>query len=138
MHPDADKRGLLTVGGKDPRVTRAGYYLRKFKLDELPQFFNVLGGSMSLVGPRPEVKRYVDLYNSTQLNVLNVKPGITDYASIEYSDENELLGKAVDPERTYIEEIMPAKLELNLKYINDQSFITDCKILLHTFFKIVK
>jgi lipopolysaccharide/colanic/teichoic acid biosynthesis glycosyltransferase len=138
MHPDADKRGLLTVGGKDPRVTRAGYYLRKFKLDELPQFFNVLGGSMSLVGPRPEVKRYVDLYNSTQLNVLNVKPGITDYASIEYSDENELLGKAVDPERAYIDEIMPAKLELNLKYINDQSFITDCKILLHTFFKIVK
>jgi lipopolysaccharide/colanic/teichoic acid biosynthesis glycosyltransferase len=138
MHPDADKRGLLTVGGRDPRVTRAGYYLRKFKLDELPQFFNVLGGSMSLVGPRPEVKRYVDLYNSTQLNVLNVKPGITDYASIEYSDENELLGKAVDPERTYIDEIMPAKLELNLKYINDQSFITDCKILLRTFLKIVK
>jgi lipopolysaccharide/colanic/teichoic acid biosynthesis glycosyltransferase len=138
MHPDADKRGLLTVGGRDPRVTSAGYYLRKFKLDELPQFFNVLGGSMSLVGPRPEVKRYVDLYNSTQLNVLNVKPGITDYASIEYSDENELLGKAVDPERTYIDEIMPAKLELNLKYINDQSFITDCKILLRTFLKIVK
>jgi lipopolysaccharide/colanic/teichoic acid biosynthesis glycosyltransferase len=138
MHPDADKRGLLTVGGRDPRVTRAGYYIRKFKLDELPQFFNVLGGSMSLVGPRPEVKRYVDLYNSTQLNVLNVKPGITDYASIEYSDENELLGKAVDPERTYIDEIMPAKLELNLKYINDQSFITDCKILLRTFLKIVK
>jgi lipopolysaccharide/colanic/teichoic acid biosynthesis glycosyltransferase len=138
MHPDADKRGLLTVGGRDPRVTSAGYYLRKFKLDELPQFFNVLGGSMSLVGPRPEVKRYVDLYNSTQLNVLNLKPGITDYASIEYSDENEILGKASDPERTYIDEIMPAKLELNLKYINDQSFITDCKILLRTFLKIVK
>lgn len=138
MHPDADKRGLLTVGGRDPRVTSAGYYLRKFKLDELPQFFNVLGGSMSLVGPRPEVKRYVDLYNSTQLNVLNVKPGITDYASIEYSDENELLGKASDPERTYIDEIMPAKLELNLKYINDQSLMTDCKILFRTFLKIVR
>jgi lipopolysaccharide/colanic/teichoic acid biosynthesis glycosyltransferase len=138
MHPDADKRGLLTVGGRDPRVTRAGYYLRKFKLDELPQFFNVLGGSMSLVGPRPEVKRYVDLYNSTQLNVLNVKPGITDYASIEYSDENELLGKAADPERTYIDEIMPAKLELNLKYINDQGIFTDCKILFRTFLKIVR
>ena len=138
MHPDADKRGLLTVGGRDPRVSRAGYYLRKFKLDELPQFFNVLGGSMSLVGPRPEVKRYVDLYNSTQLNVLNVKPGITDYASIEYSDENELLGKAADPERTYIDEIMPAKLELNLKYINDQGIFTDCKILFRTFLKIVR
>lgn len=138
MHPDADKRGLLTVGGRDPRITRAGYYLRKFKLDELPQFFNVLGGSMSLVGPRPEVKRYVDLYNSMQLNVLNVKPGITDYASIEYSNENEILGKASDPERTYIEEIMPAKLELNLKYISDQSLLTDCKILLRTFLKIVK
>ncbi len=138
MHPDADKRGLLTVGGRDPRVTRAGYYLRKFKLDELPQFFNVLGGSMSLVGPRPEVKRYVDLYNSTQLNVLNGKPGITDDASIEYSDENELLGKAADPERTYIDEIMPAKLELNLKYINDQGIFTDCKILFRTFLKIVR
>ena len=138
MHPDADKRGLLTVGGRDPRVTRAGYYLRKFKLDELPQFFNVLGGSMSLVGPRPEVKRYVDLYNSTQLNVLNVKPGITDYASIEYSDENELLGKAADPGRTYIDEIMPAKLELNLKYINDQGIFTDCTILFRTFLKIVR
>ena len=138
MYPDADKRGLLTVGGRDPRVTRAGYYLRKFKLDELPQFFNVLGGSMSLVGPRPEVKRYVDLYNSTQLNVLNVKPGITDYASIEYSDENELLGKAADPERTYIDEIMPAKLELNLKYITDQGIFTDCKILFRTFLKMVR
>lgn len=138
MHPDADKRGLLTVGGRDPRVTSAGYYIRKFKLDELPQFFNVLGGSMSLVGPRPEVKRYVDLYNATQLKVLNVKPGITDYASIEYSDENELLGKAADPERTYIDEIMPAKLELNLKYINDQGIFTDCKILFRTFLKIVR
>jgi lipopolysaccharide/colanic/teichoic acid biosynthesis glycosyltransferase len=127
---------LLEV--RDPRVTRAGYYLRKFKLDELPQFFNVLGGSMSLVGPRPEVKRYVDLYNTKQNNVLNVKPGITDYASIEYSDENELLGKAADPERTYIDIIMPAKLELNLKYISDQSLFTDCKILFRTFLKIVR
>jgi lipopolysaccharide/colanic/teichoic acid biosynthesis glycosyltransferase len=93
---------------------------------------------MSLVGPRPEVKRYVDLYNSTQLNVLNLKPGITDYASIEYSDENEILGKAPDPERTYIDEIMPAKLELNLQYISDQSFLTDCKILFRTFLKILK
>ena len=88
MYPDADKRGLLTVGGRDPRVTRAGYYLRKFKLDELPQFFNVLGGSMSLVGPRPEVRKYVDLYTDEQKKVLSVRPGITDYASIEYVDEN--------------------------------------------------
>ncbi|MBL7889142.1 MAG: sugar transferase [Bacteroidia bacterium] len=137
MRTDADKKGLLTVGGKDSRITRVGYYIRKYKVDELPQLINVLIGDMSLVGPRPEVRRYTDLYNSEQQKVLSVKPGITDYASIEYSNENELLGKASDPEKVYIEEIMPAKLKLNLKYIAEQGVITDLKIIWMTFVKIL-
>ena len=137
MHPDADKRGLLTVGGRDPRITRAGYYLRKYKLDELPQLLNVLTGDMSLVGPRPEVRKYVSLYTPEQLRVLDVRPGITDYASIEYADENELLAKATDPERTYIEEVMPAKLKLNAKYIAEKGLMKDVKIIWLTVRKIV-
>ncbi|MBK7964328.1 MAG: sugar transferase [Bacteroidetes bacterium] len=136
MFLDADKKGLLTVGGRDPRVTRVGYFLRKYKLDELPQLFNVVLGEMSLVGPRPEVKRYVEMYSVEQLKVLEVKPGITDYASIEYSNENELLGKADDPEKMYVEEIMPAKLKLNLKYVKEQSFLVDLKIIFRTAIKI--
>jgi lipopolysaccharide/colanic/teichoic acid biosynthesis glycosyltransferase len=137
MYVDSEKSGQLTIGGRDPRVTKAGYTLRKYKLDELPQFFNVLFGDMSIVGPRPEVRRYVNLYNTEQQKVLTVKPGITDYASIEYSNENELLSKAVDPEKTYIEEIMPAKLALNLKYINEQSIAVDFKIMWQTAAKII-
>ncbi len=137
MRTDADKKGLLTVGGHDPRITRIGYYIRKYKIDELPQLFNVLIGDMSLVGPRPEVRKYVELYNEEQKKVLNVPPGITDYASIEYSNENEILGKASDPEKVYIEEIMPAKLALNLKYIAEKGLITDFKIILHTLKKII-
>jgi lipopolysaccharide/colanic/teichoic acid biosynthesis glycosyltransferase len=137
MHVNADKAGLLTVGGRDPRVTSLGYFLRKYKLDELPQLLNVLFGSMSLVGPRPEVRKYVDLYNADQQKVLSVKPGITDYASIEYSEENELLAKSNDPERTYINEIMPAKLLLNQKYIAEKSLTTDIKIIWLTFKKII-
>ncbi len=137
MHPDADKKGLLTVGGRDPRITGIGYYLRKFKLDELPQLLNVLNGSMSLVGPRPEVKKYVDLYTLEQRKVLNARPGITDYASLEYFSENELLARSSDPEKTYIEEIMPAKLELNKKYINEAGLITDLRILFRTLFKVL-
>lgn len=137
MRTDADKKGLLTVGGKDSRITRVGYYIRKYKVDELPQLINVLIGDMSLVGPRPEVRKYTDLYNSEQQKVLSVKPGITDYASIEYSNENELLGKASDPEKVYIEEIMPAKLKLNLKYIAEQGVLTDMKIIWMTFVKIL-
>jgi lipopolysaccharide/colanic/teichoic acid biosynthesis glycosyltransferase len=137
MHINADKAGLLTVGGRDPRVTPIGYFLRKYKLDELPQLLNVLFGSMSLVGPRPEVRKYVDLYNVEQQKVLSVKPGITDYASIEYSEENELLAKSNDPERTYIDEIMPAKLLLNQKYIAEKSLTTDIKIIWLTFKKII-
>ena len=138
MHVDADKKGLLiTVGGRDPRITRIGYYLRKYKLDELPQLFNVLNGDMSLVGPRPEVRHYVNYYNDDQMEVLSVQPGITDYASIEYRNENELLSKTNDPESTYINEIMPAKLELNLKYIKNKGFITDIGLIFKTFWAIV-
>ncbi len=137
MKTDADKKGLLTVGGRDPRITKIGFYIRKYKLDELPQLINVFFGNMSLVGPRPEVRKYVDLYNSEQQQVLLVKPGITDYASIAYFNENELLGKSENPEETYIKEIMPAKLTLNLKYINEYTTFTDVKIILKTFQKIV-
>lgn len=137
MRTDADKKGLLTVGGRDSRITRMGYFIRKYKVDELPQLLNVLIGDMSLVGPRPEVRRYVDMYNEQQKMVLSVKPGITDYASIEYSNENELLGKASDPEKVYIEEIMPIKLNLNLKYIAEQGLITDLKIIFKTIGKII-
>ncbi|MFY9311417.1 MAG: sugar transferase [Bacteroidia bacterium] len=138
MRTDADKKGLLiTVGGRDSRITRMGYFIRKYKVDELPQLINVLFGDMSLVGPRPEVRRYVDMYNEEQKKVLTVKPGITDYASIEYSNENELLGKAADPEKVYIEEIMPAKLRLNLRYIAEQGLATDLKIIFKTIAKII-
>jgi len=121
MRVGADKMSLITIGDRDPRVTRAGYYIRKYKLDELPQLWNVLTGDMSLVGPRPEVRRYVDLYTDEQRKVLSVRPGITDYASIEYMDENRLLAQAEDPDKTYIEEIVPAKIALNMRYINHQT-----------------
>lgn len=138
MRTDADKKGLLTVGGRDSRITSVGYFIRKYKIDELPQLINVLLGDMSLVGPRPEVRKYVDLYNNEQKKVLSIKPGITDYASIEYSNESELLGRAKDPEQLYIHEIMPAKLQLNLKYIAEKGMITDLKIILNTVLKILK
>lgn len=136
MYTDADKKGLLTVGARDSRITRVGYFLRKYKLDELPQLFNVLCGSMSLVGPRPEVRKYVEMYNEEQKKVLSVKPGITDYASIEYSDENERLARSSSPEQTYISEIMPHKLSLNLQYIREKGLLTDLKIIFRTIFKI--
>ena len=138
MKINADKSGLLTVGGRDSRITRMGYYIRKYKIDELPQLLNVFFGDMSLVGPRPEVRKYVDMYTDEQKKVLSVKPGITDYASIEYSNENEILGKAENPEAVYIQQIMPAKLILNLKYIVDQGIVTDFKIILKTIVKILK
>ena len=137
MATNSDKGSLLTVGGRDSRITKIGYFIRKYKIDELPQLINVLIGDMSLVGPRPEVRNYVDLYTEEQKKVLNVKPGITDYASIEYSNENELLGKSLNPEATYINEIMPAKLKLNLKYISEQSFAVDMKIIAATVKKIL-
>lgn len=138
MVPNADSKGQLTVGGRDPRITKIGFWLRKYKLDEMPQLINILKGEMSVVGPRPEVRKYVSLYNSEQLSVLNVRPGLTDYASLEYLDENELLGKADDPEKVYIEEVMPAKLELNLRYIREQGLGTDLKIIFATLGRIVR
>lgn len=132
MRPDSDKKGLLTVGSRDNRITKMGYYIRKFKLDELPQLLNVIIGDMSLVGPRPEVKKYTDLYTSAQKKVLSVKPGITDWASLEYFEESDLLSKSADPEKTYIEEVMPAKLKINEKYILNHNIVEDIKIILLT------
>jgi lipopolysaccharide/colanic/teichoic acid biosynthesis glycosyltransferase len=137
MMVDADKQGLLTVGGRDPRVTSIGYYLRKFKIDELPQLMNVLFGSMSFVGPRPEVRKYVDMYTEEQKNVLSIKPGITDYASLEYFNENDLLSRSENPEQVYIQEVLPAKLKLNLKYMREAGFFTDLKIIFRTLARIV-
>lgn len=138
MYVDADKKSLLTIGDHDPRVTVVGFYLRKYKIDELPQLFNVWLGTMSLVGPRPEVSRYTDLYTDEQRQILNVKPGITDYASIEYADESELLAQAADPEKEYIEQIMPRKIALNQRYIAEQGVFVDIKIILLTLLKIVR
>lgn len=137
MRKDADKSGKLTVGMRDPRITKSGYFIRKYKLDEFPQFINVLKGEMSIVGPRPEVKEYVDLYDESQKEILNVKPGITDYASLEYFTENEILGASDDPQKTYIEEVMPAKIELNKKYLKNPTVFEDIKIMWMTFVKIL-
>lgn len=126
---NAEKKGLLTVGGKDSRITFIGYYLRKYKIDELPQLFNVLLNEMSLVGPRPEVRRYVDMYTLDQKITLTVLPGITDYASIIYRNENEILARATNPEQYYIEQIMPQKIQLNYKYINNRTIFEYFKII---------
>lgn len=138
MRKNAEKMGQLTIGDRDPRVTNSGYYLRKYKLDELPQLFNVLFGTMSLVGPRPEVKKYVLLYTEEQRKVLQVKPGITDLASLEYFKESELLAASSDPETTYIKEIMPEKLKLNLDYIHRAGIITDLGIVIKTIIRIFR
>lgn len=138
MRVGADKMSLITIGDRDPRVTRAGYYIRKYKIDELPQLWNVLTGDMSLVGPRPEVRRYVDLYTDEQRKVLSVRPGITDYASIEYIDENRLLAQSTDPDKTYIEQIMPAKIALNMRYIDHKTLGEYLKILFLTMTKIIR
>jgi lipopolysaccharide/colanic/teichoic acid biosynthesis glycosyltransferase len=138
MHIDADKHGLITIGGKDSRITKIGIVIRRFKLDELPQLFNVIKGDMSLVGPRPEVRKYVDLYTSEQLKVLKVRPGITDYASVEYASENELLGAAKDPDKVYVDQIMPDKIRLNMKYIDHQNLKEYFKVIFLTISHIVK
>ncbi len=137
MRPDSDKSGQLTVGMRDPRITNIGYFLRKYKLDEFPQFINVLLGDMSIVGPRPEVREYVDYYTGEQKKVLQVKPGITDYASLHYFNENELLGKSDNPRQTYIDEVMPEKLKLNQVYVDEASLKTDLSIMWQTFKRIV-
>lgn len=137
MVVDAESKGLqITVGTRDPRVTRAGEVLRKLKLDELPQLLNVFLGDMSLVGPRPEVPRYVELYNDRQREVLRVRPGITDPASLAYRDENALLAGEPDPERAYIEKIMPRKLEMNLSYLREASIMKDLALIAKTIFVI--
>jgi len=138
MHPNSFDKGALTIGNKDPRVTSVGYYLRNYKLDELPQLFNVLMGDMSFVGPRPEVEKYTRLYNDEQKRVLSVKPGITDYASIKFRNESEILAKSNDPEEAYIQEIMPEKLRLNMKYIDNQSVFNDIAIIFNTFYVLIK
>jgi len=132
MRIDSDISGLLTVGNKDPRITSSGYYLRKYKLDEIPQLYNVFKGEMSFVGPRPEVRKYVELYNEYQMKVLEVKPGITDLASIKYRNENEILADSDDPEGLYTNEIMPDKIEINLEYISDRSLLKDIRIIIKT------
>jgi lipopolysaccharide/colanic/teichoic acid biosynthesis glycosyltransferase len=137
MLTNADQQGLLTVGLRDKRITKVGYFLRNNKLDELPQLFNVLIGNMSMVGPRPEVRKYVEIYTPEQKEILKIKPGITDFASIKYSNENELLGKSENPEKTYIEEIMPAKIELNMIYLNNQSSIKYLQILCSTLIRVL-
>lgn len=135
MYKNSDKKGLLTVSSRDHRITRSGFYLRKYKLDELPQFINVLVGNMSVIGPRPEVKKYVDLYNEEQKKVLSVKPGITDEASLKFIDENDILAQSENPEKTYIEKIMPEKLKINLEYIQKQNIFYDFSIIIQTFIK---
>jgi len=132
MRLDADKLGLITVGGRDPRITSVGFFLRKFKLDELPQLLNVLIGEMSMVGPRPEVKKYVDLYTAEQRVVLSIHPGITDWASINYRDENVILGKSSNPEKDYIEKVMPDKFRHNMIYINKYGVSEYLKIIFVT------
>ncbi len=138
MRVGADKGSLVTIGGHDPRITRSGYFIRKFKLDELPQLINVFAGDMSLVGPRPEVRHYVDYWTEKQMHVLDVRPGITDPASIKFRNENELMEMAEDPERYYIEVIMQEKIKLYLEYVEKQSFLYDFGLILKTFWVIVK
>lgn len=137
MRPDSDKKGLITVGGHDPRVTRSGYYIRKYKLDELPQLINVFLGDMSLVGPRPEVRKYVDMYTPEQMRVLDVRPGITSLASIRYRNENDILAKASDPDRAYVTQVMPDKIAIDLEYVPKASLLTDIRLIFMTFKEII-
>ena len=137
MRLGSDKGSLVTIGGRDPRVTRSGYYIRKFKIDELPQLINVFIGDMSLVGPRPEVRHYVNFWTPEQMRVLDVRPGITDPASIKFRNENELMEKADDPEKYYIEVIMQEKIKLYLEYVENYSFINDIGLIFKTFWTIV-
>lgn len=138
MRIGSDKKGLITIGEKDNRITKTGFILRKYKLDELPQLWNVFIGDMSLVGPRPEVKKYTDLYTEEQKQVLQVRPGITDWASIKYVDENKILGVSKDPDDAYVNLIMPNKIKLNMVYIQHQTLGEYFKIIFTTFKEIVR
>ncbi len=137
MRVGSDKGSLVTIGGRDPRITRSGYIIRKLKLDELPQLINVFVGDMSLVGPRPEVRHYVDYWTPEQMHVLDVRPGITDPASIRFRNENELMEKAENPEEYYINVIMQEKLKLYLDYVEHRSFFGDIGLIFKTFWVIV-
>ncbi len=137
MYLNSESFGQLTVGMRDPRITNVGYTLRKYKLDELPQLLNVLKGDMSLVGPRPEVRKYVNMYTPQQMKVLEVNPGITDYASIQFINENQLLANAENPDEYYINNIMPKKLEMNLQYIKSNNPFKDISLILKTIFRII-
>ena len=137
MRVGSDKKGLITVGNRDARITKSGYFIRKYKLDEFPQLINVLIGDMSLVGPRPEVRKYVELYTEEQLHVLDVKPGITDLASIRYRNENEILEKAENPDEYYTNVVMQDKLKINLEYVANHSFWYDISLIFKTFWAIV-
>jgi len=137
MHYNTGLKSELTLGNRDSRITGFGRFLRKYKLDELPQLVNVLTGDMSLVGPRPEVRKYVDQYSEEQRILLSVRPGITDYASIEYVDEGKILAEAADPEKEYVEVVLPRKLELGLKYVKERSFLKDISIILRTLGRIL-
>ena len=138
MYVNAESSGRITVGSRDARITKVGYYLRRYKLDEFPQFINVLNGDMSIVGPRPEVQEYVDLYTESQRKILQVKPGITDLASLAYFHENELLANSENPQQTYIKEVLPAKIKLNEEYLKNPSFFNDLSIILKTVAKIFR
>lgn len=133
MRVDADKGSLVTIGGRDPRITRSGYFIRKYKLDEFPQLINVFIGEMSLVGPRPEVRHYVNYWTPEQMHVLDVRPGITDPASIKFRNENELMEKVAEPEDYYINVIMQEKIKLYLEYVQNASFWYDIKLIFQTF-----
>ena len=137
MRVGSDKGSLVTIGGRDPRITRSGYFIRKFKFDELPRLFNVFIGDMSLVGPRPEVRHYVNYWTPEQMHVLDVRPGITDPASIKFRNENELLENVEDPENYYIDVIMQEKLKLYLSYVKNHSFLGDLGLIFKTFFAII-
>lgn len=138
MYVNAESSGLLTVGSGDKRITKTGRIIRRFKIDELPQLVNIIKGDMSIVGPRPEVEKYVKLYTKEQQRVLSVRPGITDYASIKYMDENVLLSQAGDPESLYINKIMPDKIRLNMIYVDNQTLKEYFKIIFLTIFKIFR
>lgn len=138
MVADAPKKGPTITAGGDPRITKIGRFLRKTKIDELPQLFNVLKGDMSIVGPRPEVERYVEMFRDDYESVLSVKPGITDYATIEFRDEEGVLKKYADAEMGYIKEVLPLKIQLYKRYIRNKGFLTDLKLIFLTFWKIIR
>ena len=136
MYQNAESKGQLTVGSKDQRITRMGYFIRKYKIDELPQLLNVIFGDMSLVGPRPEVPKYVNQYTEEQLSLLSIRPGITDFASLYYFEEADLLAESENPERTYIEDVLPQKLSFSLLYMKQKSLPKDIKVILVTIFRL--